>query len=301
MTGTVRAQGRIAERARARQSAGVVLPAVKTAMLADYEPGAGRRSDVVHPSELAKASFCPRAAALRITGHERALPAFDFGKENIFDEGHSIHAKWQSRLRRAVGLWGDWRCVICGETARDCTEPGVMGTAGCEPVAGTCPNPGGHIWEYAEVTLDVPDALIAGHADGAFGTTLVEFKSIGEGTARIEAPALHARHVVGGITDMAGLWRDIQRPFASHLRQADVYLWLADYLGLPFRQMSFVYECKWNQQCREFVVPYSERRSTRIVDKALIVRDALEAGKLPRCREPGNCGECAAYQGGKEG
>lgn len=289
---------RLAERAKAKNAPGIVLPAVKTRMLKDYSrdpSGEGRRWDIVHPSELSHQDrFCPRAVYLRITEGPLPPARFDFVRENIFEEGNQIHLKWQQRLRLATDLWGDWECIVCGTVARDQTEPDI-GQVG-HGWAGKCFAPGGHVWKYAEITLDAEDtALLCGHADGGFGGTLVEFKSIGEGTVRVEAPRLHSQHVHAGITDMKGLWADIQRPFKTHVNQGDIYLWIARSRGLPFRQIAYVYESKWNQQVKEFIVPYDETRSEALVAQAKAVRRAVRRGREPACRFPGKCAECRPY------
>jgi CRISPR/Cas system-associated exonuclease Cas4 (RecB family) len=278
--------GKLAERSKARQSAGVVLPAVKEGMLKDYGIDTSRRWDIVHPSELShQDKFCPRAVYLRIVNGPAEPEKFDFVRENIFAEGNDIHSRWQKRLRKYTPLWGDWTCVICYERKTDCLEP--------QGSSITCR----HKWEYSEVHLDAEDeALLVGHADGGFDNTLVEFKSVGLGTVRIEAPDLYKRHQLdGGNVDLAGLWKGISRPFGSHLNQGDIYLWIARQNGLPFTQMSYVYESKWHQLAKEFVVEYDEKRSLRLVVQARSVMYAVQERSEPACRLPGKCEMCKPF------
>lgn len=284
--------GRLAQRSRARSSTGVVLPAVKEGLLKDFGLDNDRRWDIVHPSELShQDKFCPRSVYLRITEGPVDKEKFDWGRENIFDEGHAIHAKWQSRLRKYTQLWGDWRCVICKQVERGSLEP--------EPYGGSVPllHPGvGHVWEYSEVSLDAEkEALICGHADGAFGNSLVEFKSVGEGTVRIEAPTLYRKHTLDSGMDLKGLWADINRPFKTHLNQGDIYLWICAQRGLPFNQIAFVYESKWNQLVKEFVIEYNEQRSLFLVDQAACLLYAVYNRVEPECKAPGKCAECKPY------
>lgn len=167
--------GMLADRSRARTTPGRVLPAVKEGMLRDFAKGNERRQDIIHPSELShQATFCPRSVYIRIKEGPLAPTGFDFGLQNIFDEGHSIHAKWQDRLRRYTPLFGNWECKVCFTVERACTEPDPGLPCGYIDGCGT-----GHIWEYKEITLDAEDdALLAGHADGGFSETLVEFKGL---------------------------------------------------------------------------------------------------------------------------
>jgi CRISPR/Cas system-associated exonuclease Cas4 (RecB family) len=281
-------QGKLGARSKARQSAGVILPAVKEGMLKDYGIDTSRRWDIVHPSELShQDKFCPRAVYLRIIGGQAEPEKFDFVRENIFAEGNSIHSKWQARLRKYTSLWGDWRCLSCDYVVREQTDP--AGTR-CRECHADC-------WVYAEITLDAEeDALLVGHADGGFDNTMAEFKSVGAGTVRIEAPTLYKRHVLdGGVVDLNGLWKDISRPFGSHLNQGDVYLWIANHMGLPFTQMSYVYESKWNQQVKEFVIQYDEERSLRLIVQARNVMYAVQGRDEPECIKPGKCEMCKPF------
>lgn len=293
---TAKLSGKMAERSKARQKPGVVLPAVQAGMLKDFGLDTSRRWDIVHPSELSHQptterpndGFCPRAVYMRIV--EGALPTekFDFVRENIFAEGNSIHAKWQARLRKYTELWGDWACIVCDTIVRDRLDP--------EHTDYECPDCGCLSWEYVEVSLDAEaEALMCGHADGAFGNTLVELKSVGEGTVRIEAPTLYARHTGDSGTNLKALWNDISRPFKTHLNQGDIYLWICKQRGLPFDRISFVYESKWNQLVKEFVVEYDEARSVLLVAYSKSVMYAVEHRTEPECRFPGKCAACKPY------
>jgi hypothetical protein len=230
---------------------------------------------------------------LRITEGPVDSEKIDFVRENIFAEGNDIHTRWQERLRKYTALWGDWKCLVCKDIVHDSLEP--------EP--GFCcylddaeSQARAHSWQYIEVNLDAEaEALMCGHADGAFDNTLVEFKSVGEGTVRIEAPTLYARHTGDSGVDLAGLWKDIQRPFKTHLNQGDIYLWICKQRGLPFDRISFVYESKWNQQVKEYVVQYDEARSAFLVAQSKSVMYCVERRTEPECKSPAKCSECKPY------
>lgn len=275
----------LAERSRARSTPGKVLPLVKEGMLKDFAQGSDRRWDIIHPSELShQKTFCSRSVYLRITEGPLPPDKFDFGRENIFDEGHSIHAKWQDRLRRYTPLWGNWECVACGTYRRDQLDPEITNQE--------CRDCKGMSWKYAEITLNAEkSAMIVGHADGGFNETLVEFKSVGAGTVRIEDP--EAFKEADG--DLQALWKGITRPFKTHLNQGDIYLWICNQRGLPFSEISFVYESKWNQQIKEFVVPYNEARSMILIDQALEIKYCVENHEEPDCRRGPGCKECEPY------
>ena len=79
--------------------------------------GGERRNDVIHPSEMAKTDWCPRSTYLRIklarAGVLVPRDAHRFQLENIFEEGHEYHRKWQHRFRRMGRLYGYWYCEAC--------------------------------------------------------------------------------------------------------------------------------------------------------------------------------------------
>jgi hypothetical protein len=157
---------------------------------------------------------------------------------------------------------------------------------------------GGHLWEYKEIGLNaIEEAMMYGHADGGFDSTLVELKSVGTGTVRIEEPEMF-KEADG---DLQSLWRGITRPFKTHLNQGDIYLWICNHLGLPFNEISYVYECKWNQQIKEFVVPYNEARSMVLIDQAMELKYCVDHREEPDCRWGETCKECKPYDARNDG
>lgn len=286
----IKVTGKLAESARNEASGGVVLPLVKNHLLATHGPDPDRRQDVIHPSEMAKSAWCARATWLRITGEVAPKEEkFDFIQQNIFGEGNMIHAKWQKWLADTGKLWGVWECASCHDTYLGTAEneprrpaeewEGVPGEVPLEYCSATYE----HMWEYKEIPLE--HGLVHGHADGALveHSSLIEVKSIGLGTLRIDAPELLARFQDKGKTDLTGLWRALERPLKSHLRQGDIYLWLANQMGLPFDRIIYLYEFKANQMVKEFTVHYSEDRVQPLVDKAKLIEYALETKQNVPC------------------
>lgn len=294
--------GAVKEHARNKTAPGIILPKVKDHMLSQYGWDADRDPTVVHPSELAKSDLCLRAVYRRIASG--AWPPdkekFDFVRENIFATGNDIHQKWQDRMRETgFPLWGDWECRICGLRANAVLQPQTdPHNADDWHKYHACDNASeiDHQWVYAEVTLNAKsELLIAGHADAGFDDTLVEIKSIGLGTVRMDAPDLLARYQDGGKTDLTGLWKAITKPLVSHLRQGDVYLHLAHVLGLPFTQIVYLYEFKPNQMTKEFTIKYNPERSMKLVAKAEQVKYAIESGVAPPCIKKTGCKQCDAF------
>lgn len=285
--------GVMAEHARNTAHPGIVLPRVKDYLLKEFRPDDTRDATVIHPSEMAKDGWCLLGTYRRILAGRWPPEKFDFVRENIFEEGNDIHAKWQGRMREAgFPLWGDWVCRICERRIRGQLEPGPWDYD-------TCDNEGeiAHDWVYDEAHLLGRDALlITGHADAAFDTSLVEIKSVGIGTVRKDAPDLLKKFQDGKLTDMTGLWNAIRRPFVSHLRQGDIYLHLAHVLGLPYTQIVYLYECKWHQMAKEFVLKYDPERSMKLIAKAQAVKYAVDNGIPPACIKGSGCKQCNAFQ-----
>lgn len=228
---------------------GLLLPAVqrhvmRSAANGDYDE-VDRRSDILHPSDMSKSDWCPRADYYRITlGVSQSAANPSFSMENVFDEGHRIHRKWQGWLWSMGILSGMFQCKVCSFSWW-ATSPSECDSCGNERL------------RYREVPLVNEELMIAGHSDGLVEDggdwleldepVLIEVKSLSLGTLRFEAPMLYQRYLDGlGLDE---LWRDVKRPFASHLKQGTLYCYLA---GLS--KIVFIYECKWNQQAKEFIV-----------------------------------------------
>jgi RNase P subunit RPR2 len=286
VTQNLKLSGVMAEHARNKAHPGIILPKVKDHMLMTFGPDMDRDPTVIHPSEIAKDDWCPLATYRRIiSGVWPEDEEFDFFRENIYETGNDIHLKWQTRMREAgFAVWGDWRCIICNWRVTGLEPPGET-SEGHD-----------HIWRYDEVTLDArAQLLMTGHADCGFDNTLVEIKSIGLGTLRIDAKDLLARYQEGRMTDLTGLWRAITKPLRSHLIQGDIYLHLAHILGLPFTQIVYLYEFKPNQMTKEFTIKYSPDRAKKLVAKIEAVQYAVEHGIPPKCIKVVGCKQCNAF------
>lgn len=277
-----------------------------------------RRQDVLHVSELAKSSFCPRAAFLRITGALQPEESARMRLQAIFEEGHDVHAKWQRWVRRLGRLYGRWLCVAC--------ESSWMGIS--PEQCPQCEAPGWKIL-YKEVPVNkAEEYFIVGHGDGQLDGPegpWIEAKTIGIGTVRIEAPSLLSRYSHKGVhlddldrllgwarddgirsidgsaddippallskwVDFDGLWKNVRRPFPSHLKQGHLY---AGLVGV--NEVIFVYEYKPNQAHKEFVVQASPDVYGPLLEMALDVKWAVEKDRPPRCPH-GGCKECTTSE-----
>lgn len=313
---TKKPEGPMAELARIKRKAGnVLLGELEKAELAEFEADSDRRADCLHPSEMAKEDWCYRASYYRIKHNQWVKDEkFSPQMQRIFATGNEAHTKWQRRMRATGKLWGDWRCIVCRTVRGECFEPPWELCHRLDEDE----DPRPHIWEYREVSLAW--GIVSGHEDGGIGSVdpaapdhmvldgnsyLVELKTIGTGTVRHDAPDLLKEHYKelkdgGRVYDIDSLWRTITKPFPTHTRQANVYLWLAGEMGLPFKKVRFLYELKHNSSTKEFVIVPSERIMKPILTGMRVVEYALEQGVPPECNQKDengeNCRQCTAYE-----
>jgi hypothetical protein len=188
---------------------------------------------------------------------------------NAFSEGHTIHEKWQRWLWEMGVLFGDWKCMDCGH------RYGALAPKCCQ----FCRS---ERLRYVELPLRRHQLLVEGHADGAVHDLdgwdgLVEVKSIGIQTLRFEAPRLYNLYQDEGQT-LEDIWWKINRPFASHIKQAQLYLWMA---WPRYEEMCFIYESKFNQDTKEFVISYNKDMIAPLIETAREVSHGVRAGVAP--------------------
>lgn len=260
----------------------------ETRLIGDIErhlmrrPESDRRTDVLHPSEIIKADWCHRYSFYLLKGGKKKQDKPSLRLQNIFDEGHAIHEKWQNRFYEMGNLYGKFNCIYCKNT-----------TFGLSPKE--CEHCGCDVLEYGEVSLREDSLRIAGHTDGWIKNLgedcLIEIKSIGAGTLRFEAPDL----LYDADGDITRAWKNIRRPFRSHLLQGQMYLELASrmYGDEAPKEIVFIYELKADQDYKEFTVKANFEIVERVFNAAKKVVDAVEADSIPKCNvSPDGCKQC---------
>jgi hypothetical protein len=242
-------------------------------------PPEKRSTTVLHPSEMVKADWCLRASYFALTGAEVKKDKPNLRLQSIFDEGHSIHAKWQNWFREMGVLYGAW-----GDST------GTSWAVATDIHKSV---------DYKEVPLVLPELMIAGHADGWIkgigDDCLIEIKSIGAGTLRFEAPELLSK----ADGDLTKAWRSIRRPFRTHILQGQMYLELAKRIfgdDAP-NEIVFIYELKADQDYREFTIKADYEFVAPIFEKAQLVVDAFKAGVPLECTNNGalGCKQCNQF------
>lgn len=251
-----------------------------------------RRTDCLHPSEMIKPDWCHRAAYYKLT-QPPLKKTTSFTRENIFEEGHNTHRKWQGWLAEMGRLGGQWKCLACTNTWWHETTPGECPTCYCSAII------------YDEVELNAHPLMIGGSTDGwcPGDNSLIEIKTLGLGSLRYEDPRFLAKYELemegrGPVVDLKRMWRDFNRPLPSALRQGQLYLYLARHFeDLMVDRITFIYEFKPTQEARAFTVLYNENISEAAIDGAQIVSDAFKAGSPPACNHnSAGCQNCQAYE-----
>lgn len=296
--GPAKLKGRLADYAKMQNS--VLLGDIQKHMMREADKPSTRRQDIIHPSEMSKTGWCPLGTYLRIKACREAQNPYLKPKENIgvqllniFDEGHYIHDKWQRRLWAMQELWGNFECPYCGELYKNETSP--MSCRGCMTP-----------WEhmvYKEIPLRAMEVyLIAGHADGGVPSkkALIEIKSVGTGTARVSDPELYKKYSQGQMVDLPGLWKGIDKPFPDHVNQGQLYLAICQLMGYDFDKVVFLYESKFNQGAKEFVVDYDPDHAAPLLDSAYTIRRALDGLTDPPVCPHNGCDDCEGKDYGTE-
>jgi CRISPR/Cas system-associated exonuclease Cas4 (RecB family) len=232
----------------------------------------GTRSPLMHPSDMSHKEWCGRHDYYRMVGtpvEKQSQRNPSFTMENLFAEGHTIHGKYQTWLWEMGVLYGKWYCHHCHHEWEG-LSPKVCPACDSLRVA------------YREVPLRRAGYLIEGHADGAVHGLhdydgLIEIKSIGIGTLRFEAPRLYNRYQDGAET-LENVWWKINRPFGSHVRQGQMYLWMA---WPRYEWITFIYESKFHQQTKEFKVGYNPSLIAPLLETAREVTSSVSTGVPP--------------------
>jgi hypothetical protein len=248
------------------------------------KPPGDRRTDVLHPSEIIRRDWCKRASYFLLQGYPKIQNKPNLRLQSIFDEGHAIHAKWQNWFQEMGVLHGKFKCLACNKLTWG-TSPDICEICQSKNLV------------YDEVTL-VDDALrIAGHTDGWIkgigNDCLIEIKSIGPGTIRSENPELFANS-----QDFMQAWKNVRRPFNSHLLQGQMYLELMKRMGHDVTEIVFLYELKADQDYKEFAIKADYELVRHVFDGAKRVVDAVEKGQALRCSNNlgGTCAQCEGYE-----
>ena len=287
-------EGKMKDFLKSRDAGTRVVGAVERYIITKPPEDQDRRSDVLHPSAMVKPEWCHRGSYYQLLGHKPPKSKYDTSLRmyGVFETGHATHRRWQNLFRDTGKLWGSWTCTECRQVYTGLVKPhnelNMYQTL--HDV---------HSQKYKEVSLDYPPLRIAGHADGlliGFGDPLMlEVKTIGPGTVRVEAPDIFYSNK-GDVTKM---WDAIKAPFGGHVTQVQIYMKLAELLNLTYQPQEAVllYENKATNEYKEFIVPKSNFAIKHLFDAAEMICKAVDELDPPYCNVAGaqGCAQCKEY------
>ena len=244
-----------------------------------------RATDVIHPSEMASASWCHRAQYFWLTGHAPKPEVMSLRRASIFGTGHAAHDMWQGWFKEMNQIKGLWYCY-----KHDVEWFGLAN----DHAEGQCRT------KYNEVPVFFDPLRISGKADGwlvNFGDPLLlEVKTIGEGSIRWYAPDIAYAHN----NDFKKMWAAIDAPFLEHIHQAQIYMKLLELMGQPNapQEALILYEAKGLHEHKEFVIQKSDWGIAELLEAAANIISAIDKGTPPLCNINGvaGCPKCVDYK-----
>jgi hypothetical protein len=244
-----------------------------------------RASDVIHPSEMASASWCHRAQYFWLNGHAPKPEVMSLRRASIFGTGHASHDMWQSWFKEMDQIKGLWYCY---------THNLEWFGLNSEHAQGGCST------KYNEVPVFFDPLRISGKADGwlvNFGEPLLlEVKTIGEGSIRWYAPDI----AYANNNDFKKMWAAISAPFLEHIHQAQIYMKLLELMGQPNapQEALILYEAKGLHEHKEFVIQKSDWGIAELFEAAANIISAIDKGTPPLCNINGvaGCPKCSDYK-----
>ena len=175
--------------------------------------------------------------------------------ERIFDNGHSVHARWQEYLFHAApgALCGKWRCSFtkCGVLYGSESKLGI-------PKPPECTVCGNKNLIYEEVGFSDEETMWSGHVDAIVNVKKWNEYLVGEFSGEDEFIAVG---VFSHLSDEDSLaicdyksmnpfdFKKLEQPKSDHITQIQIYMYLS---GLKCSK--FIYEDKSNQAVKEFLV-----------------------------------------------
>lgn len=259
-----------------------VLGAVERHIIS--KPKEDRSTTVIHPSEMASASWCHRAQYFWLLGEQPKPELMSLRRASIFATGHAAHDMWQTWFKEMDQLKGLWYCY---------THSIEWFGLHSDHAQAECST------KYNEVPVFFDPLRISGKADGwlvDFGDPLLlEVKTIGEGSIRWYAPDL----AYDNDGDFKKMWAAVKAPFLEHIHQAQIYMKLLELMGQPNapQEALILYEAKGLHEHKEFVIQKSDWGIAELLEAAADIIAAVDKGTPPLCNINGvaGCKKCSHY------
>jgi len=228
-----------------------------------------RRYDVFHPSAWGQ---CLRKIAYQHYNEkdkfvQKDEASLDIRVERLYDNGHGMHARWQSYLDNAGVLRGYWKCEnpLCGKVYGESEPLGIFNPIRTEK-SWSCECGNSKKLKYEEVLVHSAELNFEGHVDA-----IVDVR----GTPYRRDNKLDLL-IVDFKTMNKDEFKTLEKPKNEHVVQVHIYMWLKDIHGAVV-----LYEDKNNQALKELYVPRNEAMVNQIKSQAAWLIDVLAQRKLP--------------------
>lgn len=180
--------------------------------------------------------------------------------QRIFDNGHSMHARWRKYLDRSGALRGVWE-------SKDKKKYGIGEKLGVLKPNDQC--------VYHEISLFDDETWWGGHLDAILDMDIWRAYQLRLATKghsdKVDAPAKTNRLL---LIDFKSInprqFNDLTGPLPKHVTQMQIYLYLT---GLQYGR--FIYEDKWTQSTKEFLVIRDDNLLAIKKDEALRLKFIL--------------------------
>lgn len=180
--------------------------------------------------------------------------------QRIFDNGHSMHARWGRYLTETKSLMGRWECPFCNVTfgpndpvtIEDKHPLGILRPDECLECKKNVP------FIYHEMGFYDPETWWGGHVDAVLDVDIFKEYQLnlvfngktpdqyaGQKTENREDKYL----VVDFKTINPRQYQTLDEPMSDHRTQMQIYLYLS-----KLKYGKFIYEDKWTQNTKEFLV-----------------------------------------------
>ena len=221
--------------------------------------------------------------------------------ERIFDNGHSLHARWRVYFERSGAMLGCWKCNACQALYGQNKKLGILRPSCCEKC-------GAADLHYQEVGFRDDETMWGGHVDAVIDVAKYRKYQL----SFINSTEMPQQEITNSedkyiVVDFKSMnprqFRTLEGPLPDHITQMQIYLYLS---GLRYGK--FVYEDKATQNVKEFLVTRDDNLLAVKKEEAIWLKfvvtnvDDKGARKLPtraykerthrecvRCKFRGHC------------
>lgn len=231
-----------------------------------------------HPSQWAK---CHRQIAYHYY-HAKGLINVDRSSlsgviqaqtQRIFGNGHYMHDRWRSYLEKTGTILGRWQCDNCSTIVGESDKLGVLKPDICQ----VCEK--GSL-KYQEVGFYDEETWWGGHVDAIIDVDLFKkytldlFTNNGKNEneiAGMQTTGVEDKYLIIDFkTINPRQFKDLNGPLPDHIVQMQIYLYLS---GLKYGK--FLYEDKWTQSIKEYLVVRDDNFLSVEKEKALKLKMVL--------------------------